>query len=84
MRKKAMLIAEGWNEYRERVIPSDAHESQVIGSKRAFYAGAQSLLSNILTMLDPGEEPSENDLAMMDDLESEIVQYCLDVLEGKE
>ena len=84
MRKKAKLLDEGWKEYRENVISPDAHVTQLIECKRAFYAGARTLLTDILSMLDPGEEPTEDDLLMMDDIEAELEQFSIDVLHGKE
>ena len=35
-----MTIDERWEDYRKKVIPSDAGSIQVAETKRAFYAGA--------------------------------------------
>lgn len=72
-----------WRSYREDVLPNDAPSNQQIECRRAFYAGAQSLFEAIMMNLGPGEEPTEAEIAMMDEVHEELQQFARDVLAGK-
>jgi len=77
------LIADAWRDFEIRVIPLDAHEIQRTECRRAFYAGAVSMWSGLLSVLEPGEEPTAKDMAVMDDLKAEIDQYAKDLQAGR-
>jgi hypothetical protein len=83
MRQKARLLAKGWEGYRIQVIPQAATEEQLRESRRSFYAGAHLLLCDILELLDPGDEPTEGDLAMVEDLQDELAEFAVSVVEGR-
>lgn len=42
----------------------------------AFFAGAQHLFASIMTILDPGEEPTEADLARMESIHRELETFA--------
>ncbi len=69
------IIKASWNSYREQCIPSTAPHVQVVESRRAFYAGAGTLFSEILTNLSPGQEATEGDLKILDDIKAELEEY---------
>jgi hypothetical protein len=78
----------GWIEgeflsYRVYVIPKDAPNIQIIESRRAFYAGAQSMLGTLLRLLGPGTEPSQADLALMDQIKAELDDFNARVAGGR-
>lgn len=75
---KRRFIEQGWLAYAEQVIPAGASEVQQVECKRAYYAGAAALFVGILTALDAGSEPTENDLARMDDLRAELDEWLAD------
>jgi len=77
------LLAESWATYRERVVPVDAGRLQVQECRRAFYAGAEALMRGVMKNLDPGLEPTAEDLQRMADLEGELQQFAADVRAGK-
>lgn len=77
------LIADAWRDYEIKVVPLNAPEVQRTESRRAFYAGAIAVFTGVLSMLEPGMEPTDNDLKKMDDLFKEIKQYKADVAEGR-
>jgi hypothetical protein len=77
------VIGAAWREYRLRVIPVHASAVQAQESRRAFYAGAQALLTGILRGLDPGDDPTQADLARMDAIAQELEQFARDVLAGR-
>jgi hypothetical protein len=83
MRQKAKLLAAGWEGYRQQVIPQSASAAQISECKRSFYAGAHLLLCDILELLDPGDEPTEGDLTMVEDLQEELAEFAIDVVQGR-
>lgn len=77
------LIADAWRDFEIQVIPLDAPEVQRVESRRAFYAGAVTLFSGIMSILEPGEEPTEQDLETMDAIKAEIDAYAKELRDGK-
>lgn len=77
------LISDAWRDYEIRVIPLNAPEVQRTESRRAFYGGAVSMFGGIVGMLDPGTEPTAEDLWKMDDIKAELDQYQTDLREGR-
>lgn len=57
------------------VIPPQAGSTQVEECHRAFYAGAAVLFESIMRMLDPGEEPTEADMARMSAIDKELRDF---------
>ena len=43
-------MAQEWAEYRSKVVPMNAHQTQVIETRRAFYSGAFALLVQFIQM----------------------------------
>src|SRR5262249_24619153 len=66
------LIEAGWVAFRAFVIPRDAPDVQVSEMRLAFMAGAQHLFGSIMTILEPGAEPTDADLRRMDQIASEM------------
>jgi hypothetical protein len=77
------LIDTAWRSYAERVIPAGAPDVQRIECRRAFYAGARAYLTAMLKFLDPGEEPTGADIALLDGVSQELNQFVRDVEEGR-
>jgi len=59
------------------------NKQQYIDLRRTFYGGASALFFLFMSILEPGEEPTENDLAKVSALRNEIIQFNKDVKEGK-
>lgn len=72
-----------WRTYAERVIPMTAPDTQRIECRRAFYAGAQAFLGAMMKHLDPGEDPTDDDLDLMDAMAAELKQFGVDIMAGK-
>jgi hypothetical protein len=70
------LIEAGWMGYLIAVIPADALPVQIEESKLCFFAGAQHLFASIMTMLDPGDEPTGDDLDKIDLIEKELAAFA--------
>lgn len=82
MPDKERLIEECWLSYRDQVIPKDAPPVQVTECRRAFYAGAHSLFTTIMNILEPGAEATEGDLRTMDSIQAELRRYNAQVKAG--
>lgn len=65
-------IARGWKSYRRLVVPADASETQVAETRQAFFSGAAILFESIMLALDPGEDPTDADLSMMENIQAEL------------
>ena len=72
---KGKLIEAGWIGLRGAAIPADAPQLQLDEMRSAFFAGAQHLFSSIMTILDPGEEPTYRDLQRMSLISAELDEF---------
>lgn len=75
-------LATEWRDYEIRVLPIDAPEVQRIETRRAFYAGAQSLFTGLINSLELGTESTDNDLKMMDSIKAELDKFLIDLQSG--
>lgn len=66
------LIEAGWVSFKIMTIQPTAGEDQLCDMRAAFFAGAQHLFGSIMSMLDPGNEPTEKDLRRMQLISSEL------------
>ena len=69
---KGQLIEAGFAAFAHFTIPKDAPVIQLREMQLAFMAGAEHLFSSIMSILDPGEEPTEADLGRMDLIQKEL------------
>lgn len=69
------IIQGGWLGYRLCVMPQTASEIQVSETRKAFFAGAQHLFASIMSILDPGSEPTEKDLQRMTLIHTELEAF---------
>jgi len=72
---KVKLIEAAWQSYQEKIIPPGAPRIQVVECKRAFYAGAGSLLDSLLKVIGPGKEPTESDMMIMEGVQEEFDEF---------
>lgn len=79
----SQLIAKVWQSYRDEVIPEWANATQVIESRRAFYAGAEGMLSTVLGILDPGADVTDRDLLTMEAIQDELKEFVENVKAGR-
>ena len=75
---KGMLIEAGWIGLRLACDLEDAPKLQLDEMRNAFFAGAQHLFASIMTILDPGAEPTDKDLERMDLIDSELKKFIND------
>ncbi len=70
-----------WSSYRA-ILPKDAGTTQIIETRRAFYAGAQGLFHAILNSLEPGQDATDGDLKYMDDIQRELSDFAMLIKDG--
>jgi hypothetical protein len=73
------LIEAGWVALRHLSIPEDAPDTQVSEMRIAYMLGAQHLFSSIIAMMDPGTEPTDEDLRRMDLIYEELEKFRKEV-----
>lgn len=76
-------LGEQWLSYWTAVKPDNAPPIQLQECRRAFYAGARALLSLEMTQLEDGTEPTDADLAMMDEVYAELLAFSEAIGEGR-
>lgn len=72
---KGKLIEAGWYSLRALAIPLNAPATQLEEMHMAYMAGAQHLFASMMTIMEPGDEPTEKDLARMDLINKELEIY---------
>ena len=72
------IIEAGWMGLRSMAVPPNAPAIQIDEMRNAFFAGAQHLFSCIMRTLDPGEEPTDADMARLDKIHTELDAFILD------
>ena len=73
-------IDDGWREMAERVLHPNAGEVQRMEMRRAFYAGANTMLALIVLAVDGGEVAAET---RIEALHAEIKQFAIDIAKGR-
>lgn len=72
------LIEAGWLGMRIACRLEGAPAIQLDEMRNAFFGGAQHLFSSIMTILDPGAEPTDKDLERMDLIDRELKEFIND------
>ncbi len=78
-----MLMAEEWDKYARSVLPAGASPVQKKETRRAFYAGAQSILFRVIESFAPETEPTDADLRIMENLHQELQDFAALVKAGR-
>ena len=66
------IIEVGWFGFKTLVLNPAAGMEQV---RTAFFAGAQHLFSSMMTIMDPGGEPTERDMKLMEQIHNELEEF---------
>lgn len=80
---KRMLLAEQWDSFARAVLPLKCPPTQRQEMRRAFYAGAESILFRVIQSFSPESEPTDADLKIMEDLDQELKDFAKDVKAGR-
>lgn len=76
-------MAEQWDSFARAALPSGCSSDQRREMRRAFYAGAQAIMFKVIISLAPELEPTNDDLALMDNLQRELSDFAEAVKEGR-
>lgn len=77
------LIERSWENYMRKVLPAGASTVQRWESRRAYYAGASTLFSILVSGMGPGDEPQPEDLELMRSIKSELDNFAAAVKDGR-
>lgn len=80
---KRQLMAEEWDKFSRSVLPPGCAAVQKQEMRRAFYAGAQSILFRVLESFAPESEPTAEDLAIMQGIHEELQDFATLVSSGR-
>jgi hypothetical protein len=75
---KGKLIEAGFVGMRLACDLDNAPADQLAEMRMAFFGGAQHLYSSIMTILEPGAEPTDKDLARMELIHNELQEFIKD------
>ncbi len=73
---RGKLIEAGFAGLRIMAMHPESPPGQVHDMKMAFMAGAQHLWGSIMTVLDPGEEPTVEDMRRLELISKELDEYA--------
>lgn len=80
---KRAPLAEYWQLYLREIVPEGAGFEQQTECRRAFYAGAQALLSCMTGQLEDGPDATDAEVAYVESLNQELKQFAADVAGGR-
>ena len=80
---KRQLMAEEWDKFARTVVNPNAHPTQKQEMRRAFYAGAQSILFRVIQSFAPESEPTDADVQIMENLHQELQDFAKLVQSGR-
>lgn len=73
----------GWRVFDAQVLPRSTPEHERRMYRRAFYAGAQTVLAGMVGTLDPHGNPTESNVQKMIAIGDEIDTFFRDVERGR-
>jgi hypothetical protein len=76
------LIATGWHEYAEHVLPANAPDIQTQETRRAYYGGVNALMGILKRVGEPDISEDESE-AILTRIEADLKQFKDDVLAGR-
>jgi hypothetical protein len=80
-----MKIQEQWESYLTNVVPKSAGATQILETKRAFYAGAETALNLMLLKADDSDQESlDEGAAFVQALFTELDEFSKSQLERHE
>lgn len=71
-----------WESFEKVGVPRNAHETQRLETRRAFYAGALSMLSLVQRTGDPGVS-EEDGVAILNAISGELLAFNEELRKGR-
>lgn len=69
------VIEAGWYGFRHMTLHPDSPQIQVDEMRAAFFGGAMHLFSTLMSVMDSGADPSDNDMVRMDKIAGELEAF---------
>lgn len=69
------VMEAGWVLFRDQVVAETASDDQLREMKLAFFAGAHHLFGSIMTVLQPGAEPTTADMRRLTNISKELLAF---------
>ena len=69
------LVEAGFDAFRSLVIPPHASQDQVTAMRVAFFSGASLVFEALMAGLDDGNEPTDDDMYRMTQLQAELSRF---------
>jgi len=76
-------LADEWSDYENSILSAHAGQTQRIETRRAFYAGAHSILMGLLDAASESGNSDDIGATMLENLHRECRIFVLDVAEGR-
>lgn len=73
---RGLVIEGGWVGLKIHMGLENAPQNQLDDMRKAFYAGALHLFSSIMTILEPGAEPTEKDEKRLSLINDELEKFA--------
>lgn len=80
---KVKLLDIGWRQYAERILPANAPRVQVWECRRAYYAGAAHLFTELTQRVGQDSTSEDAGFALLTSVSEEIDAFLKDVQRGK-
>jgi hypothetical protein len=80
---KRLLMAEQWDQFSRLIGLYDKPATQRREMRRAFYAGAECILFRVIASFAPEAEPTAEDLAIMQGVQDELVEFAEQMKNGR-
>ena len=81
--RERRTLADEWKDFERQCIPERAGPGQRIETRRAWYAGAATMIALISGGLDADHEPTDLDVAYLESLSQELTAFSRDIGEGR-
>ena len=75
-------IADAWDKYRQKVVPENCSLIQSMETRRAFYAGAQSMLV-LVRSIGNRETSEDHGIAILERLQEEQLEFLASIQRGE-
>ena len=70
------VVKFGWDAYRRYFVPKDMSPSDLTVVQNAFYCGAQHLFASVNSVLNEGEDPTDEDIERMNKISEELATWA--------
>jgi hypothetical protein len=74
--EEGKLVEAGWEMFCAMTMPPNVGEDQKWDMQMAFFAGAQHVFHTLLSIMDPGTEPTEADMLRIGNLDNELTRFA--------